>query len=280
VENLMRVAFVAPGSENIPPTGYGGIGRTIWELSEEMRRQGHDTFIFNLPPTGMSLRRYWLRLPKLLSRLDADVVHVHHQSPALRLGLLRQPFVFTPHLATWFETPITFWRRYSMTRDKLVFRLARVTTTMNTPFRDKLVIAGCGPVEYVPLGIDTNKWKAKTRGNPLVALGIGIIGARKRWDLAARGVQGTGVEFRIVGPIRDPVIAARLQDMGVKLLGMVTEQRLLEELDRCGFVIHPSVAEILPGAVLQAMSFSRPVIVSSNQSYLPWVISSTTDEPN
>jgi glycosyltransferase involved in cell wall biosynthesis len=269
----VRIGFVGTGRNEIPPKGYGGVERTIWEISSELRRRGHQTMIFDMPHDGTSWRRWLLGLPRRLERSGVDVVHVHHQSPALRLALLGPRFVFTPHLATWFEDQTTFWNRLSMTRDRLAFGRAAAVTVMNVPFYEKIRATGIGNPVYVPLGINPEEFKATGPGNPEIALSVGIVGRRKRWHIAARGLVGTGIRYRIVGPIKDPVYANELRALGAEIVGEVSNARLRAEYEDAGFLVHPSIAEILPGVVLQAMSFSRPVIVSGNQSYIEGTIS-------
>lgn len=42
----MRIAQVAPPVERVPPRGYGGTERVVYELTEELVRRGHDVTLF------------------------------------------------------------------------------------------------------------------------------------------------------------------------------------------------------------------------------------------
>ena len=42
----MRVALVSTAYKATPPAGYGGIERVVFELAEELVRQGHEVLLF------------------------------------------------------------------------------------------------------------------------------------------------------------------------------------------------------------------------------------------
>ena len=43
----MKICFIAPGEIEIPPTGWGALEGVVWELSQELKKIGHDILIIN-----------------------------------------------------------------------------------------------------------------------------------------------------------------------------------------------------------------------------------------
>jgi len=46
MDRLLRIAQVAPPLERVPPEGYGGTERVMYELIVELVRRGHDVTTF------------------------------------------------------------------------------------------------------------------------------------------------------------------------------------------------------------------------------------------
>lgn len=263
----MKVLLVGTGRRPIPPTGYGGIERYIGDLARELGRQGVEVTIVN----GFRADRYtagWAferHLPLLLRRSTADIVHVHTSRAALVLGLTGIRYIFSSHTPRWLHLDeANALQRLLFERERLAVRLAESTIAPSSePLRRVIEAVGSrrGPVTAIPVGVDTETCRATSEGIPHHALGVGVIERRKRWHLAGRALEGTGIDLTVVGPLRDLRYAEELRARGVVLAGEVPESRLLEEFDRASFVVHPSQAETgMAAAPLQAMAFSRPVL--------------------
>ncbi len=278
----MRVLLVGTGRRPIPPPGYGGIERTIAELADALRQSGEDVTILNgFRPdhytTGWSFER---RLPWLLRRRSADIVHVSTSRAALVLGLAGIPYVFTSHTPRWLE-PSNALQLALFEREKFAVRFAQATIALTEDLGRAIDRVGArrGPVVRIPIGVDAAKFRAHTDGIPHRTLGVGTLERRKRWHLAARAIEGTDIRLRLVGATRHPDYAVSLAKSGCELLGVVPEDVLLSEFENASFVFHPSSSEVLPGAVLQAMAFSRPVLGGLAIRGIPGTITSeATDE--
>jgi glycosyltransferase involved in cell wall biosynthesis len=115
----LRIAQVAPPIERVPPEGYGGTERVVFELVTELQRRGHDVTTFAsgdsevpgrlveiipraLRPAGHGGDISGFMLATMLEVLDRetefDLVHSHLEwySVALRRAMHR-PFVATFH---------------------------------------------------------------------------------------------------------------------------------------------------------------------------------------
>jgi hypothetical protein len=73
----VRVLLVGTGVYPIPPTGYGGVERTISELSRALAQAGAEVTVLNRVRRQRSTDeyRFALELPKLLRRERFDVLH-------------------------------------------------------------------------------------------------------------------------------------------------------------------------------------------------------------
>ncbi len=260
----MRIALVGTGRRPIPPMGYGGIERTVAELGNALRSEGQTVDIVNqyLPgryTTGWAFERH---LPRLLKGSQYDIVHAHTGRAGWVLGWNKIPYVYTTHTPSW-TRPLRLHQSILFERERQAVRWsnAAIALTENVLHEVEKVRRRRGPVVQIPLGVDTEKFKAKGPGETDRVLGVGVVEPRKRWELAARAIEGTSLRLTIVGPIRDERYAHKLRELGADLTGEVPESRLLEEYERAYFLLHPSAYETgWVGAVAQAMAFSRPAL--------------------
>ncbi len=259
----MRILLVGAGRLPIPPPGYGGMERYIAEYAVALRRSGQTVRILNEIRPGVYTQGWTFErhLPFLLRRHTEEVVHVNTSRTGVVLALAGVPFVYTTHNPYWFE-PRNALQRVLFENERFAVRYARASVAFTDRLRERMgrVRPRRGPVVTIPLGVDTEKFRAHGPGDPGRALGVGEVSERKRWHVAARALQGSPVRLTIVGPIRDPVYAATLRGLGAELAGEVPEAELLAAFDASGMLVHPSEKEALPGVVLQAMAFGRPVI--------------------
>ena len=268
----MKVILIGTGRRPIPPTGYGGIERTIAELANALRAAGAEVEVVNRSrldrfTTGWAFER---ALPRLLRERRGDVVHAHTSRAALMLGLIGRPYVYTTHTPHWLYRQ-NWAQRMLFQRERQAVRGAEASIALTDPFRRVLEGVGGrrGPVVTIPIGVDTARFRPTGPPEPHRVLGVGTIEPRKRWHLAARAVRESGIRLRLVGPLRDPEYARRLVGEGAVLLGEVTDDVLRDEFARSLCVVHPSESEVLPGAVLQAMASGRVVVGGPAISSIP-----------
>lgn len=264
----MRVALVGTGVQPIPPTGYGGVERTLAEFSTALRAAGHEPVVINEVRAGRTIDeyRFALRLPSLLRHVDFDVLHASTPVVAARLSLGRLAFVYTTHSRHWFERRGAR-QRWGFWLEQRAVRRARATVALTPRLADTIrrLTPPRGPprMEVIPIGVDTARfrpaWDRRTGGR---ALGVGIVAPFKRWELAARALRGTGLRLSIAGPTPDPAYAATVRGSGesVELLGEIDDAALTAQLAESDLLIHPSRVELLPGAVLQGLAAGLPVI--------------------
>ena len=263
----MRILLAGTGIQPIPPTGYGGVERTIAEYAKALTAAGHVPIIVNTVRRRRSLDEYWFarELPKLLRGMAFDVVHASTPVVANRLAQVRQPYVYTSHSRHWFERdrPGAYWG-YFLER-RAVARSA-ATVALTERLRAAMVAAVRRPppeLWTIPLGVDVARFAPDPGARTgRTALGVGLVAPFKRWHLAAGALRGTGIRLRIAGPTPDPAYARAVRAAGddVTLLGEIPDDALREEYARADLLLHPSRVELLAGVVLQGLAAGLPVV--------------------
>jgi glycosyltransferase involved in cell wall biosynthesis len=264
----VRVLLLGTGIQPIPPTGYGGVERTLAEYSVALRAAGHEPVLIHKVRRRRSSDeyRFALALPRLLRGVEADILHASTPVVANRLAWMGRPYVFTSHSRHWFTLRGARQRwGFYLERRAVARSAATVALTEEIAARMR---AGLGPRlpalhPVIPIGVDADRfrpeWGARTGRR---ALGVGVVAPVKRWELAARALRGSGVGLRIAGPQPDPSYARAVKSAGedVTLLGEVSDAELAQEYAQSDFLVHPSSAEILSGTVLQALAAGLPVL--------------------
>jgi hypothetical protein len=93
----MKIAMIGPGIMEIPPKNWGAVEILIWDLSEAMRKLGHDVRIFNDPNL--------YNVAQQINSEPFDFIHLQYDNHAGFLSKnLRQPFCVTSHYG-WILQP-------------------------------------------------------------------------------------------------------------------------------------------------------------------------------
>lgn len=272
----MRVLLAGTGIQPIPPTGFGGVERTIAEYADALGQAGHTPIVLNRVRARRSLDEYWfaLELRRLLREEEFDVLHASTPVVANRLAGLGEPYVFTSHSRHWFERG-HLGAHWGYFLERRAVARSQATIALTDRGRAAMVAAVRRlPPELltIPIGVRVDRFRPEygaRRGN--VALGVGILAPLKGWAEAAEALRGTGATLRLIGPPVDAAYAERLRAFGpsVELLGEVDDETLRQEFARADFLVHPSRVEFLSGVVLQAMASGLPVLGGAAVRGLP-----------
>jgi glycosyltransferase involved in cell wall biosynthesis len=264
----VRVALVGTGVEPIPPTGYGGVERTIAEFARALEAAGQDVAIVQRVRRRRSIDEYLFArdLPRLLDASRFDVVHASTPVVANRLAGRGVPYVYTTHSRHWFLRR-TLTDRWGLLLERRAVRRSQATVALTASLAQRIrqETAPHPPrrLPVIPIGVDPQRfqpdWSARTGRR---ALGVGVVAPFKRWELAARALRGTGIELALVGPTPDAAYAARVRSSGdrVSLLGELDDAALSRRYAESDLLVHPSSVELLAGVVLQGLASGLPVL--------------------
>jgi glycosyltransferase involved in cell wall biosynthesis len=223
-----------------------------------------------LGTSSQELRMAWT-LPRLLRRLDADLVHTQYVLP------LRSPCpgVVTVHDLSFARQPGLMGRK-----DQLVFRTlvpravrraARVLTVSERTKRDLVELYGV-PEERVvvtPNGVDPAFHPAQADASERASynlsqgsyvLAVGAIQSRKNQLAALEAASEVDMPLVIVGPAKDTAVADELRRRGARLEGYVETERLAELYRGAACLVQSSRFEGFGLPVVEAMASGTPVV--------------------
>ena len=109
---------VAPDYVPVPPIGYGGIERIVYELTEQLVKQGHDVILYALPGSKSSAKiieynhvaddRKIVKFVKDTLPKGVDIIHDHTHGTVINALDLEIPYVSTIHIPwyNWSRNPV------------------------------------------------------------------------------------------------------------------------------------------------------------------------------
>ena len=217
-----------------------------------------------LGTASQELRMAWT-LPRLLRRVEADLVHTQYAVP------LRCPCtaLVTVHDVS-FARDAALMRR----KDQVVFRrvvpravraAARVLTVSERTKADLVELYGIRPEHIVvtPNGVDpafvpSHEGPGDTQGS--YVLSVGAIQARKNQLAALEAAHAVGLPLVVVGPAKDASLADELRRRGARLEGYVDTERLAELYRGAACLVQSSRHEGFGLPVVEAMASGTPVV--------------------
>lgn len=217
-----------------------------------------------------------------VARLRPDVVHTHLGYADLLGGLsarsLGIPSVCTIHLSTWEAEGrrdelrarlIVGARRHCARRVIAVSEAARAAyleAGWDSP--DRVVTVHNGVVDAARPGTGRDvRREVGLAADDLVVAMVSVLRPGKGHEQALEAVrllQDRHPRLRLLivgdGPLRDR-LAAQAPSPAVRLLGHRSD--VMQVLDACDVVLHPSVHDAFPTTLLEAMAASVPVVASA-----------------
>ena len=213
--------------------------------------------------------RMALTLPRLLRRLGASLCHTQYALP------LRPP---CPCVVTVHDLSFVRRRELMGWKDRFVFRAvvpravrraARVLTVSERTKRDLVELYNASPerVDVTPNGVD-RVFRALMPGEEAprdtprgrYALTVGAIQRRKNQLAALEAAAAQDLPLVVVGPEKDPALAAELRRRGAFVEGYVATERLAELYRGAACLVHASLYEGFGLPVVEAMASGTPVV--------------------
>jgi glycosyltransferase involved in cell wall biosynthesis len=214
-----------------------------------------------LPARSQEMRMAW-SLPRLLRQLKPELAHFQH---ALPLGWHGRTVVTLHDLS--FETdPTSMGLLDRVTFRIVVPRAARradhVLVVSERTRRDVELHYGVSPakVTVTPNGVDPHFSPGGRHGDYL--LFVGAIQRRKDPLAALAAAKAVGMRLVVVGPEKEPALAAELRAGGAELRGYVEKEELAELYRGAAALVLPSRFEGFGLPVLEAMACGTPVVAA------------------
>lgn len=276
----------------------GGIETHVKEISEILAKRGFDIEVVCTDPSGklpkkeilngVKVTRFWAFAPGeayyfspmiyfYLRNQEYDVIHAHnyHSFPALFAALARKnKFIFTPHSFGFSKSLIRkILHKFYRPLGDYIFRSAyRIISTAK--FEEKWLIETFKIPEtkiiYIPLPININNKHHKEEAGSIKKIAyFGRLSKEKNikvlissFEIIKKTQQDVGLFIAGDGPTRK-----NLEDLGknvgnVNFLGRLSETDLKKFLDSIDIFVLPSIFEVSPRSVLEAMSIGIPVVTT------------------
>ncbi|MGC8719458.1 MAG: glycosyltransferase family 4 protein [Thermodesulforhabdaceae bacterium] len=266
----MKIAMVSIPYHSTPPKGYGGIERVVYELAEELIRQGHEVVLFGAPgsycsgetviverekpdsdvPSGITGGRSWLSEEPLYNAmrtyLDRHPVDVIHDWSFENLYVLRHPDRF-PFVISSCIPPTPGYRRPNL----VAASKAHARLLGNSP---KYVHYGLNLASYEPSYEKSEPMVHLAKIAPYKGQHISVSAAflaRKELTLAGNVEHEKYFRF-VVKPLISLI-------PGVKYIGEVQgSQGVLKRAQ--ALVQAPRWFDVLPLVIMEALALGTPVI--------------------
>ena len=221
-----------------------------------------------LPAGSQELRMAW-KLPRLLRRVRPRLGHYQHAMPVRAVGRS----VLTVHDLSFEREPELMPRK-----DRFVFKAtvprsaqkADVVIAVSERTRDDLVELYRIPAEKVrviPHGVDP-AFSPGTGDGEGYLLFVGAVQRRKDPRAALEAALDLGMPLVVVGPEREPSLAAELRERGAELRGYVEKAELAELYRGAACLVVPSRYEGFGLPVLEALASGTPVVAAPDSALM------------
>ncbi len=266
----LRIVQVAPNAFPCPPKDYGGIERVVYDLTEELVRQGHEVFLYAAQGSQSSAKITTYEQKETASNMIADfvlrtlpenidIIHDHTHACAMNNCGLSVPVVNTMHDS----------RKNSAKYPVYLCKKALQKVGQNNGF-------------YAYNGINPDDYEFNEKKDDYLIF-MGILYSHKGINYALDVAEKTGQKLIVAGPIYDmeyykKEIVPRVKcNSNISYIGSVGGKERQNLLKNARCMLFPTVWEEPFGLVMiEAMACGTPVLAFGNGA-VPEVMSGFPD---
>jgi glycosyltransferase involved in cell wall biosynthesis len=279
----MRIAQVAPLTEAVPPTLYGGTERVISWLTEELVGLGHDVTLFASGDsvTAAKLQPVWPRALRLDGTVrDANALHmamieqIYRRSSefdAIHFHLDYYPFSLMSRQPTPFMT--TLHGRLDLPEHHPTFTIFSSIPVVSISNAQRRPIPAANWIATVPHGLPVDALQPQPVQPHYLAF-LGRISPEKRVDRAIRIAQRCGLPLKIAAKVDkvdedyfNDTIGPLLSAPGVEFIGEIGDEQKSDFLSAAIALLVPiDWPEPFGLVMIEAMACGAPVIAFNRGS--------------
>jgi glycosyltransferase involved in cell wall biosynthesis len=294
-DHPLKIAMI--GSKGIPAL-FGGIEKHVEEISTRLARLGHEVTVYGRAPfsgggtykgvtvkvvPAIPTKNLETASNSMLASItaffgDFDIVHFHGIGPSIFCWIPMRPgskAVCTVHALDYRQSK---WgeraRRFLRLGERKAVTRADGSVAVSKLMAEQLSEKYGRDVRYIPNGATPGESPAFREAADLgiepgkYILSVGRFIVERGFDTLIEAFDRLDTDLKLViaGDARfEEDYAARIRQMAgdrVLLPGYVSGRKLEELYAHCAFYVLPSLVEGLPISLIEAMSHSRPAVIS------------------
>jgi glycosyltransferase involved in cell wall biosynthesis len=242
----MKIALVAPGEIDIPPTGWGALETVVWAYYTELKKLSYDVEIINKSDSSETHRA--------IENFDPDIVHLHYGKHYNILPFINRRKIITNHDGSFLN---------SHQFHEQVIRQFMYDCEFNilTSWEKELLLKIGFPAEnirIVPNGVDYNSFNRNNKPTTNSSICLGKIDSRKNQSF----LQKLQVDIVFVGANADP----NFNPLDKNYLGLWNREDVFTKLTDYTNLVLLSQSELQPLVCLEALSAGLGLVISEQAS--------------
>jgi glycosyltransferase involved in cell wall biosynthesis len=254
----MKIVLIGHGKLPIPPKGWGGVERVIYDCYTHLTALGHEVEILNVPHRRV-LASLILRT---IRKGKADVIWCHNERPVPTVARFR--FLLGNLLVETCHSAMTGLDMNGLTQFLPVRRASRAGVHLSLhPSISEAVMCLNPKSKILPfkIGVDVEQVRIGAVGNGK-AVCLGRVSARKRQRIVADELSRNGIPIEFIGPEADDVeLHDRVSNLD-SYRGLWTRDEVCERLTEYSALVLWSASEVQPGVIIEAFAAGLDVVVS------------------
>ena len=245
----MNICLIGPGIMPIPPEGWGGVEDLIWIFSKQLKKDGDEVTIINIPDLQDIIKE--------ANSHDFDAVHLHYDQFANIMPHLKcEKKMITSHYP-YLENPEP---QYVFLYDLLKNSGSHVVS-LSDRIKDEFVRRGHDDdnISVLPCGIDTELYTLDdTALHPDRSVVVGKLEPRKRQAF----LQKKGLNIDFIGNNADP----SFDTTDPCYFGEQSKQDIMDNLTAYANMILLSSGEAHPFVCLEGMAGGLGLVLSEQST--------------